>query len=162
MRQLTLLATMLIGLSTTSARAADVQPALTSATPSLSAKGAQLALDAAEQAALTKGWRLSFAVVDASGDLLAFRRMDGAMLVSIEAAIDKARTSARTGTPSGRFQDMADGGMPSLLAVKGLSPLRGGVPIIVGGNVVGAIAGSGAAAVDDEAAAQVGAAVISR
>ncbi len=161
MRYLTLFTAMLIGCSASPLLAADARPALVSAIPSLSAEGARVALDAAEQVARAKGWRICIAVVDAAGDLLAFRRMDGTMLVSVDAAIDKARTSARTAMVSGQLQDMVDSGAASVLAVRGLTPLRGGVPIIVGGQVVGAIAGSGAAAVDDEIAAKAGAAAIS-
>ncbi len=123
----------------------------------LSAEGAKIALAAAERAAIAKGIKVSIAVMDANGNMLAFQRMDGAMLVSIAASQDKAHTAATLGAPSKAFQDIVDQGKPSILAVKGISPLQGGVPITIGGVVVGGIGGSGASAEDDEIIARAGA-----
>ena len=126
----------------------------------LTAAAAAKAVDGAEAAAAAKGVRVSTAVVDAAGMLLAFRRMDGALPVSIAAAQHKARTAAWLGGPTKAFQDMLHGGATMLLALEGVTPVQGGVPIVVGGVVVGAIGCSGGSGEDDEAAALAGAAAL--
>ncbi len=140
-----------------SAQGKDKMTAMTIQQTVLSAEGARIALTAAEKAAAAKGIKVSIAVMDANGHLLAFQRMDGAMLVSIAASQDKAHTAATLGAPSKAFQDLVDQGKPSILAVKGISPLQGGVPITINGVVVGGIGGSGASAEDDEIIARAGA-----
>jgi glc operon protein GlcG len=139
------------------ARAAE---ALTTDVRNLTLEGARLALAAAEAEAGRRGLRLSIAVVDVGGNLLAFERLGNAMPVSVDAAVGKARTAALLGIPSRALEDIVDGGKPSYLAIGGLSPLQGGVPLLVKGVVVGGIAGSGAAPEEDEAVAKAGAAAL--
>lgn len=125
--------------------------------PTLNLVGAKKALEAAEAAAVERDLRLGIAVADAAGNLIAFVRMDGAPLISISIAAEKARTAAQLGCPTRVFQEIVDKGMPSILAAHGLTPLEGGVPVIVAGAVVGAVAASGAASADDAFVAQCGA-----
>lgn len=139
---------------------AGAADALTRDVKSLTLDGARLALAAAEAEAQRRGLRLSIAVVDVAGNLLAFERLGNAMPVSVDAAVGKARTAALLGIPSKVLEDIVDGGKPSYLAIGGVSPLQGGVPLLVKGVVVGGIAGSGAAAEEDEAVAQAGAAAL--
>jgi glc operon protein GlcG len=124
--------------------------------PSLTLEGAQAALESARSRAVELGAKVSIAVVDAAGNLLTFARTDGAMLVSIDAAISKARTAAQTRLPTRMLQELVDGGTPSLLAITQLTPAVGGVPVIHQGLTLGGVGGSGAALHEDEAVAQAG------
>jgi glc operon protein GlcG len=135
---------------------------LTIAVQSVSAAGAKLALAAAEAAAAKAGLKTSIAVVDASGALIAFQRADGAAQTTIEAAIRKARTAVHLGAPTKVFEDLLHGGTTSLLAFEFVTPSQGGVPLIIGGVVVGAIAGSGASGAEDEMVAAAGAAALAK
>lgn len=123
----------------------------------LTSRGAQAALDAAEAEAMGLGRRLTIAVVDRAGDLLALRRMDGAVPVSIDSAILKARTVIRTGVASKVIQDMLDGGAFSIMAMPGTVAMGGAVPIVLDGEIIGAIAGSGDTVETDVIAAEAGA-----
>ncbi|MCF7728412.1 heme-binding protein [Sulfitobacter sp. M22] len=97
--------------------------------------------------------RLAISVVDRAGNLLAFARMDGASIVTVEVAIGKARTAAFLQGPSKRFEDMINSGSPSMATVPGLLPLQGGVPIVHEGEVIGAVGVSGSTGDNDQAAA---------
>lgn len=146
-----------------SGSAASAQPApLVAQQTVLTAEGAQRALRAAEKEATRRGLKLSIAVVDAAGHLLAFRRMDDARLISIDVSVGKARTAAYLRSPSKTLEDMINGGRAALVGIEGITPVQGAVPIIVGGVVVGAIGASGASAADDELAAKAGAAALSK
>ena len=125
----------------------------------LTAAGVKNALAAAEAEAQRNGWNVSIAVVDAHGDLLAFHRMDGASLPSIDIALAKARTSARGGQPSKTYADRLSGGNMAILALD-FMPLQGGVPIVVEGVRVGAIGVSGVTSAQDEQIALAGAAAV--
>jgi glc operon protein GlcG len=133
---------------------------LTRQVRTLSAAGAAAALAAAEAAARGRGLRLCISVVDAAGNLLAFTRMDGAPLGSIEASQRKAQTAALMGVPSKVFEDMLHAGGTALLAFESVCPSQGGAPIILDGVAVGAVGGSGGSGEEDEFAAQAGVAAI--
>jgi glc operon protein GlcG len=124
---------------------------------SLNAAGAKLALAAAEAAARERGLVLSISVVDVTGNLLAFTRMDGASPSTIEASFKKAKTAALLGAPSKVFEDMLHGGATVLLAFDSVTPCQGAVPIVIDGVTVGAVGGSGGSGEEDESAAQAGA-----
>ncbi len=94
--------------------------------------------------------KLAVSVVDRSGDLLAFARMDGAAIVTVEVAIGKARTAAFLKAPSKLFEDMINAGRPSMATTPGLLPLRGGVPVVFDGEVVGAVGVSGSSGETDQ------------
>ncbi|MBW8785165.1 MAG: heme-binding protein [Novosphingobium sp.] len=129
----------------------------------VSAAGAQGVLAAAMKAAAGHGLKLSIAVVDASGNLLAFQRDDGAAVTTIEAALRKARTAVHLKAPTKVFEDLLHGGATSLLAFEFISPSQGGVPLVVGGTaVVGGIGCSGGSGEEDETVAKAGAAAIVR
>lgn len=125
----------------------------------LTAEAVKSAMAAAEAEATANGWHLSIAIVDAHGELLAFHRMDGASLPSIDIAQAKARTSARGRQPSKAYADRIASGNLATLALDYM-PLQGAVPIVVDGLLVGAIGASGAASAQDEQVAIAGAAAI--
>jgi len=126
----------------------------------LNAAGAAAAMAAAKAAARERNLALSIAVVDAGGNLMAYQRMDNAILASIEVAIGKAETAARIMLPTGTYQKILEGGTLAMLSVGTLTPVRGGVPIMRDGEMVGAIGCSGGTAEQDEQIALIGAAVL--
>jgi len=113
-------------------------------------------VQAATDHANRNGWAVSIAVVDEHGDLLAFRRLDGASLVSIDIAQAKARTAARFRRPTKALSDAIAGGGTALLTVPGLIALQGGLPVVVDGVTVGGIGVSGVTSEQDEQTAQAG------
>jgi glc operon protein GlcG len=122
----------------------------------LSTAGAMLALTAARDVASEKRLKVSIAVVDNAGNLLAFQRTDGAPVTSIEAALRKARTAAHLGAPTKAFEDLLHGGMTSLLAFEFISPSQGGMPLSVDGVAIGGIGSSGGSGEEDELVASAG------
>ena len=113
--------------------------------PTISANGAQMMVDAIVSAASAKHEAVSISIVDSGGNLLLFKRMDGADLGSAQAAMNKAFSALKLQTPTGVFMDMltknpafAEGFMSA-----GFTILGGGEPIRAHGLVVGAIAVSG-------------------
>jgi len=128
-------------------------------TAELSLGGAERLIALGLEAAQAQGLRLCLAVTDAHGQLRAFARMDGAGLVSIEVAIGKARTAAYLKMPAAVFEEKIAAGEAAILACRELTPLRGGVPVRLAGETVGAFGVSGAAGETDEAVA---AAVVAR
>src|SRR6266702_1334317 len=90
----------------------------------LSAHGAERTIDAAEQRALQSALSVSIAVVDTTGNLLVFRRMDSAPVASIAISMAKAASAVRSRVGSKFLQDRVDGGQPSLLAMPGVTPLQ--------------------------------------
>jgi uncharacterized protein GlcG (DUF336 family)/mannose-6-phosphate isomerase-like protein (cupin superfamily) len=99
------------------------------------------------------------AVVDEGGNLLALERLDGTFAAGANISIGKARTAAIFQRPTRAFEEIIRGGRTAMLALHDFTPLQGGVPIVVDGQVVGAIGVSGAAsAQQDEELALIGAA----
>jgi uncharacterized protein GlcG (DUF336 family) len=125
----------------------------------ISADAAAAAVAAAVAHAGTLGVRVNAAVVDGSGTLMAFLRMPGAYLHSVDIAIDKAYTAASFGFPTGQWPEILAGdealrlGMPQRprLVVFG-----GGLPITEAAQLIGGIGVSGASAEQDEACALAG------
>lgn len=126
----------------------------------LTLEAARRAVAAADSAARRNGWRVSVAVVDAHGELLAFQRMDDAPLSSVGVAQAKARTAARFRRPTRALDSALAGGRTALLALEGVVPIEGGVPIAVAGRVVGAVGVSGVTSQQDAVCAQAGAAAV--
>ncbi len=93
---------------------------------------------------LRLGWAVSVAVVDAAGELVAFERQDAAVGISPAVALGKARTAALLQAPSKLFEDFVNGGLPSFLSTPGATPLAGGIPLMAGDRVIGAVGVSGA------------------
>jgi glc operon protein GlcG len=111
-------------------------PTLTGKT--ISESGAQQVLIAAEHEAERLHAPCAIAVVDASGTLVTFLKMDGVRSVSPDLAIGKARTSALLQRPSAETEANVDNGRLAFVTT-GLLTLRGGVPLKAGGQVVGAV-----------------------
>jgi len=90
-------------------------------------------------------WTMAVAVVDISGGLVYFENMDDTQNGSVDVSIAKARSAARFKRATKVFQDgLAAGGAGlRILALEGAVPIEGGVPIVVGGKIIGAIGVSG-------------------
>ena len=121
---------------------------------------AKKALAAAEAEAKKNNWPVAIAIVDSSAKLVAFSKMDNTQHASVDIAIGKAVTANNFKRPTKALQDaIAQGGANlRLLAVKGATPLEGGVPIVVDGKIIGAIGASGVMANQDAEVAMAGAA----
>jgi glc operon protein GlcG len=120
--------------------------------------GADAVLEAAERAANEHGHRVVIAVVDPWGELIALRRTVGAQVASSRVAVDKARTAAIFVRPSREMEAQVTGGRIGALALHGASCLTGGIPLVVEGEVVGAVGTSGETPDEDEAISIAGAA----
>ncbi|MCP1659949.1 GlcG/HbpS family heme-binding protein [Neisseria perflava] len=107
-------------------------------------------VDYAEQRQLN----LAIAVVDSSGQPVAFARMDGAALVTSEVALGKAKAAAYLKAPSKLFEDFVNSGATSMLSTPNVLPLQGGEPLLWDGLVVGAVGVSGADGDTDNQTAQ--------
>ena len=120
--------------------------------------GADAVIAAAERFARQKGHRVFIAVVDPAGELVALRRTPDAQIASSRVAVDKARTAAIFVRPSRVIEEQVTGGRLGALALHGASALIGGIPLVVDGEVVGAIGTSGETTGADEAISIAGAA----
>lgn len=133
----------------------------------LTLEGAQAVLAAAERRAIEIGIPMDIAVVDDGGHLLAFARMDGAKLSSIQVAITKAESAAIRRMATGPAME---GDKPNLVLSLGLAvashgrqtPIRGGIPLLVDGQCVGAIGVSSGTEDQDADVARAGAAALEK
>lgn len=111
---------------------------------------------AAEAKAKEMKTPLSIVVIDNDGHLIYFARMNGAGFATIDFARRKAHTALITGKSTKLVQDKIAQGDNIILSLDGIFPVQGGLPIIVDGDIIGAIAASGAPPEKDEAAVQAG------
>jgi len=125
----------------------------------LSLEDARRIAAAAETEARDKGWAVSIAICDAGGHALWLQRMDGAPLMSAAVAPEKARTCVLSGKPSKVYEDMVNNGRFAALAMP-VVPLEGGEPIVIDGNIIGAVGVSGVKAGEDAQVARAGVAAL--
>ena len=127
----------------------------------LTLEGAKNAIGAAVAYARTKAGTAVIAVVDEGGNLMALERLDNTFGAGANISIGKARTAVLFKRPTKVFEDIIKNGRTSMVALNDFTPLQGGVPILVDGQVVGGIGVSGAAsAQEDEEVAIAGAAAV--
>ena len=125
----------------------------------LTLDGARNVVAAAVAFARTRAGTGVIAVVDAGGNLMALERLDGTFAAGATISIGKARTAALFKKPTRVFEDIIKNGRTSMVALTDFTPLQGGIPITVDGEIVGAVGVSGAAsAQEDEEVALAGAA----
>jgi glc operon protein GlcG len=120
---------------------------------------AKRAMAAAELEAAKNSWQVAITILDSGGNLVMFHKFDNTQLQSIGASQGKARTALFFKRPSKALDDAiaAGGAGMRLLAVKDITPLEGGLPILVDGKIVGAIGVSGALSSQDAQVAKTGA-----
>lgn len=127
----------------------------------ISLERAQAVIQAAVIEAKKRKWKMNIAVADSGGNLVAFQRMDGAMLASIQIAEHKARAGVTFRRPTKVFEDGINlMHLNYLLAFDGVIASRGGIPLIDQGAIIGAIGCSGGTDSQDEVVGNAGAAVI--
>jgi uncharacterized protein GlcG (DUF336 family) len=123
----------------------------------LTLEAAKKAAAAAEAEAAKNKWTVVIAIVDDGGHLVYLSRIDGTQTGSIDVAIRKARTAQAFKRPTKVFEDAIAGGRTALLGLEGIVPLEGGVPIVVGGQLIGAVGVSGVTSQQDGVVAKAGA-----
>src|SRR6266481_9074424 len=129
--------------------------------PPISLERAAAAVAAAIAEAKKHDWKLNVAVVDSGGNLVAFQRMDGAQLASIQISEHKARAAATFRRETKAFENaIQQNNFNYVMTIDGVIASRGGIPLVEGGKLIGAIGCSGGAGSQDEVACKVGAATI--
>jgi glc operon protein GlcG len=109
---------------------------------------------AGEAEARKNGWNVAIAIVDASGGLILFHKLDETQPGSISVAQGKARAAALFKRPSKAMEEAIATGKQGFLSVEGIVPMQGGLPVIVEGKVIGAVGVSGVTSAQDEQVAQ--------
>lgn len=124
---------------------------------SINIEQAKKAMVAAEAEARKNNWQVVISIVDTGGHLVMLQRLD-AQNASVEIATGKARTAVNFRRPSKALEDSlaAGGSAVRILAVPGIMPLQGGLPIVVDGKIIGGIGVSGVLASQDEIVAKAG------
>jgi glc operon protein GlcG len=132
--------------------------------PPITLDQAKRAMAAAELEAAKNSWQVAVTILDSGGNLVMFHKVDNTQLASIGASEGKASTALRFKRPSKALDDAiaAGGAGLRLLAVKDITPLEGGLPILVDGKIIGAIGVSGALSSQDAQVAKAGADVLGR
>ena len=117
-------------------------------------------LQAARSDAQQQGWAVAIAVVDDGGHPLALERLDGCAPIGAYIATEKARSAAIGRRETKGYEDMVNGGRSAFLGAPLVTSLEGGVPVLVDGQVVGAVGVSGVKAEQDAQVAKAGIAVL--
>ena len=116
---------------------------------------------AAEAEAVRNNWNVTIAIVDDGGHLLWLQRMDGAQPITAHLAPAKAHTAALGRRESRLYEETINNGRISFLSAPVLEGmLEGGVPVVVGGHVIGAVGVSGVKSTDDVLIAKAGIAAL--
>lgn len=128
--------------------------------PMLSADDVKKIAQACEAEALKNNWAVTIAICDDGGHLLWLQRLDGAAPVSAHIGPRKAITAAIGRRESGVYEKMVNEGRFSFLSVDAVTPLEGGVPIVVEGHTIGAVGVSGVKSAEDLQIAKAGIAAL--
>ncbi|XLX40587.1 heme-binding protein [Ectopseudomonas mendocina] len=126
----------------------------------LSQKEVAQILQAARNEAQQQGWAVAIAVVDDGGHPLALERLDGCAPIGAYIATEKARSAAIGRRETKGYEDMVNGGRTAFVSAPLITSLEGGVPVLVDGQVVGAVGVSGVKAEQDAQVAKAGIAVL--
>jgi glc operon protein GlcG len=126
----------------------------------VSLERAEAAIAATVAEARKRDWKMTIAVVDSGGNLVALQRMDGAYLAGIPISEHKARASVGFRRETKNFENgVQQGNFNYLMTLDGVIAARGGIPLIEGGKMVGAIGCSGGTGAQDELVCKAGAAL---
>jgi glc operon protein GlcG len=125
----------------------------------ITGRQAKVAAAAAVEVMRANNWNMAVAVVDPSGNLVYFEKIDATQHASVEIAMRKAKSAAAFKRPTKVFSD-GIANNPGLATLPGVVASEGGVPIIVGGQLIGAIGCSGGTAQQDGTACTAGAAAV--
>jgi uncharacterized protein GlcG (DUF336 family) len=131
--------------------------------PSISLDRAQAAIAAAVAESKKHDWKMNVAVVDSGGNLVAFQRMDGAQLASIQISEHKARAAARFRRETQLFENAIQlSNLHYIATLDGVIASRGGILLMEGGKIIGAIGCSGGTGSQDEVVCKAGAAAVNK
>lgn len=129
--------------------------------------GADVGVEAARKVAAAtvaecakNSWRVAVAVVDTHGDLVFFEKMDDTQIVSVAIAQAKAKAAATYRRPTRVFADAIAKGGNALMTLPGVIASPGGVPLVVGGKIIGAVGVSGVTGDQDEQCGKAGASAL--
>jgi glc operon protein GlcG len=115
---------------------------------------AKKAMVAAESEARKNNWNVAIAILDAGAHLILFQRMDDTQIGSVNIAMGKAKTAVNFKRPTKAMEDIVAGGRMAFLAIEGITPVQGGLPVVVDGKVIGSVGVSGVQSSQDEQVAQ--------
>jgi glc operon protein GlcG len=105
---------------------------------------------AGEAEAAKNNWNVVIAIVDEGGRLVHLVRRDGTQIASVDVAQGKARTAIGFKRPTKALEDAIAGGRTAMLGIEGLTPVQGGLPLVVNGETIGAVGVSGVTSQQDE------------
>lgn len=130
----------------------------------ISCEGAAKVLEAATRKAAELGIKVNVALVDSGGNLAGFLRMPGAFLTSIDVALKKAKSAASFGLPPEVIEQVLDQAPPrvreGILLMPNVTIIQGGLPIVLDGDLVGAVGVSGGSEEQDVVCAKAGIAAL--
>ncbi|HEY1288542.1 MAG TPA: heme-binding protein [Burkholderiales bacterium] len=115
---------------------------------------------AAESEAKKNNWNVCVAIVDDGGHLLHLFRMDGATPANSRIAVEKGRTAAETRRSTAMWEERIRSGRTAMLRMPGVTPIQGGLPIVIDGECIGALGVSGVQSHEDEQIAKAGIAAL--
>ena len=124
--------------------------------PMLTLEDCRKIAGAAEAEAKQNNWIVAIAILDDGGHLLHFLRMDGATPANARIAVEKGRTAAESRRSTGMWEERIKQGRMSMLRMPGVTPVQGGLPIVVDGVCVGGVGVSGVQSHEDEQIAAAG------
>ncbi|MHB1099614.1 MAG: GlcG/HbpS family heme-binding protein [Burkholderiales bacterium] len=110
---------------------------------------AKIIAEAARREADANGWPVVIAIVDDGGHLLYLERADGTQFGSVEIAIAKAKSAIAFRRPTKEWEKRITDGRLGVLALPGMIPVEGGLPIVLDGEMAGAIGVSGVTSIQD-------------
>jgi uncharacterized protein GlcG (DUF336 family) len=111
---------------------------------------------AAEEEARRNNWNVAIAILDDGGHLLHLIRMDGATPANSRIAIGKGRTAAETRRSTAMWEERIKAGRHAMLKMPGVTPVQGGLPIVIDGVCIGGVGVSGVQSHEDEQIAKAG------
>jgi glc operon protein GlcG len=155
----TFMLAVVIFAATASAQQAPSPPPIAPYGTPLGLEAAKKVMAAAEAEAVKNNWAMAIVILDSTGHMVMLHKLDNTQYGSLMAAEDKAVSAINYRRPSKVFEDLvAQGGIGlRSLALRGASPLEGGIPINVDSKIVGAIGVSGGTSVQDGQVAKAGA-----
>ena len=115
---------------------------------------AKKAMAAGEAEARKNNWNVAIAILDAGANLILFQKIDDTQLGSVAIAIGKAKTAVHFKRPSRAVEEIISGGRQAFIALEGVTPLQGGLPVMADGKLIGAVGVSGVMSSQDEQVAQ--------
>jgi glc operon protein GlcG len=164
LRMLALACAVALSAGSASAQQLAVSSATMPYGPPISLDQAKRAMAAAELEAAKNSLQVAITILDSGGNWVMFHRFDNAQLSATTVSEGKARTSLEFKRPSKALDDAiaAGGAGVRLLALKNITPIEGGQPIVVDGKIIGAIGVSGALSSQDAQIAKTGADALTR